>query len=105
MVVKRERIHDMAKSTFLGRFKVIDMGVRIVVKNNKKTAISLTLKDQIPISSDEEIEITAVKISKAHHNTKTGELTWNENLASGETKVYEIRYSVKYPKNKKLANF
>jgi uncharacterized protein (TIGR02231 family) len=105
VIIKRERINDMTKRSFIGRFKTVEMGIRLTVKNNKSIPISINVKDQVPISSDEEIEITVTEISKAQHNETTGELSWDENLEAAESKTYEIRYSVKYPKNKKLFNF
>lgn len=105
VVISRERINDMTKRSFIGRFKTVDMGIRISVKNNKKVPISISIKDQVPITSDEEIEITVVDISKAEHNETTGTLSWDETIQAGENKVFEIHYTVKYPKNKRLANF
>lgn len=105
IVIKRERIQDVSKSSVLGRFTHVEMGVRVIVKNNKKTSVSLVLKDQIPVSSTDEIEVTMEEISKAKHLPTTGELEWIEALKPGETKTYVIRYQVKYPRGRKLANF
>lgn len=105
VVVKRERITDVTSRSFIGRFKTVEMGVQLQVRNNKNVPINLTLKDQVPISSDTDIEIKIHEISNAEHAKNTGELSWDLPLAPSESKTIIIKYSVKYPKNRRLANF
>lgn len=105
VVVKRERIIDVTSRSFIGRFKTVEMGIQIQVRNNKSVPVKLTLKDQVPISSNSDIDIKVNEISNATHAKDTGELSWDLALAPGERKTITIKYSVKYPKNKRLANF
>lgn len=105
VVIKRERINDVTNRSFIGRFKTVEMGVQIVVKNNKSVPISITVEDQVPISSNSDIEVSVNEISDGKINAKTGTVSWDLKLAPKETKTLIIRYEVKYPKNKKLANF
>ncbi|MBU7569449.1 MAG: DUF4139 domain-containing protein, partial [Flavobacterium sp.] len=74
------------------------------VRNNKKEAIQLTLKDQYPLSSDKEIEIELKQSDNAKVNAETGILTWDLNLKPNETRKIRISYTVKYPKNKIIDN-
>jgi len=74
------------------------------VKNTKSQAISMTLNDQVPISTRKEIEVDVTEVSGARHDKKTGKLSWNVNLSPGDTKSYRIVYSVKYPKHKNIPN-
>ena len=105
IVAKREKIKDISRNAILGGKKTIDMGIQITVKNNKGKDIELILEDQVPITSDEKIEITIKDVSKAKKDEATGKLTWKYTLKAGETKVQKIRYEVKHPKNKPLYNF
>lgn len=105
VVVKRERITDVTSRSFIGRFKTVEMGIQIQIRNNKRVPIQLTLKDQVPIASNSDIEIKVNEISNAAHSKDTGELSWDFALAPGERKTIIIKYSVKYPKNRRLANF
>jgi len=89
----------------LGGKKKVDMGIQITVKNKKKLEVQLMLEDQVPISSDESIEVSVKEISGAIKETETGKLTWRESIPSGDTKVFKIKYEVKYPKSKPLYNF
>ena len=50
----------------------------------------------------EEIELEVQKISGAKHNKETGEIKWEFSLDPGDKKDFELKYSVKYPKNKIL---
>ena len=105
IVIEREKIKDVSKNAMLGGKKKVDMGIQITVKNKKSLDIDLMLEDQVPITSDESIEISVKDVSGAKMEEETGKLTWKESIPKGETKVYKIKYEVKYPKSKPLSNF
>lgn len=102
--VKREKVVDKFETKFISSNKEQTFTYEITVKNNKKEAIDLKLKDQYPLSSDDKIQIELLESSKAEINTETGILTWNTNLKAGETKKFRISYKVKYPKNEIISN-
>jgi len=62
----------------------------------------MLIYDQVPISTLEEIKVDIVEISKANHNLETGEIKWDFSIAPNESKNFELKYTVKYPKNKNL---
>ena len=64
----------------------------------------ISIEDQIPLSSNKEIEIEIEDISGAHYNKDSGKLVWDLEIAGGATKKLKLVYSVKYPKDKKIAN-
>jgi uncharacterized protein (TIGR02231 family) len=105
IVAKREKIKDVSRNVMLGGKKKVAMGIQITVKNNKGKDIELILEDQVPITSDEKIEISIKDISRAKQEESTGKLTWRYTLKAGETKIHKIKYEVKHPKNKPLSNF
>ncbi len=100
VVVKREKLVDYSSSKLIGTNKLQTIAYELTVKNNKKDAISLILKDQYPISSNKEIEVELVESSDATDNKEIGVLTWKMQLAPGESKKVRISYSAKYPKGK-----
>ena len=102
--VKREKVLDKSETKFISSNKEQSFTYEITVKNNKKEAIDLKLKDQYPLSSDDKIQIELLESSKAEINTETGILTWNTNLKAGESKKFRISYKVKYPKNEIISN-
>jgi uncharacterized protein (TIGR02231 family) len=74
----------------------------ITVKNNKKQAIELSLKDQYPISRDKQIEVTLKEDGGATVDPETGFMNWEIKLAPGESKKVRFSYQVKYPKDKQI---
>lgn len=104
IAIKREKIADKSGTKFLSGYKEQTFTYDITVKNNKKEAIEMLLKDQYPISTDKEITIELLDNGKAKVNPETGILTWDVKLGAGETKKYRISYKVKYPKDKFIDN-
>ncbi|MES2485584.1 MAG: DUF4139 domain-containing protein, partial [Bacteroidota bacterium] len=102
--VTREKIVDKSGTKFLSASKEQTFTYEVTVRNNKKDAIEITVKDQYPLSSDKEIEIELLQSDKAKVNAETGILTWQMKLAPGETKKVRISYRVKYPKDKVIDN-
>lgn len=102
VVVKREKLMDFSSVKFLGSNKKQIFTYDITVKNNKKEAINILVKDQYPLSQNKEIEVELLESGGVAINTETGVLNWQLHLASGESKKLRISYSVKYPKDKIL---
>ncbi|GGA87587.1 DUF4139 domain-containing protein [Puia dinghuensis] len=102
IVVKREKLVDYSSVKFLGSSKKQVYTFLITVRNNKKEKARMILKDQYPLSTDKDIETELLDSSGAVVNPDTGILTWNLELAPGESRSYRISYSVKYPKDKVL---
>ena len=104
IAVNREKIADKSGTKFFSSYKEQTFTYEITVKNNKKEAIEMLLKDQYPISTDKEITIELTDNGKAKVNAETGILTWDIKLSAGESKKYRITYKVKYPKDKVISN-
>jgi uncharacterized protein (TIGR02231 family) len=100
VVVTREKLMDFSSVKFLGSNKKQIFTYEITVKNNKKDAIDISIKDQYPISQNKEIEVELLESKEATVNTETGEVNWNLKLAADEVKKIRISYSIKYPKDK-----
>ena len=65
----------------------------------------MVLKDQYPISTQKNIEVELISKDTTPwtaNKEDMGVITWEEELKPGETKVYQISYSVKYPKGSNL---
>lgn len=102
--IKREKVVDKSGVKFLSSKKEQTFTYDITIRNNKKEAVQLLLKDQYPLSSDKEIEIELKESDGAKINTETGILTWDLNLKPNETKKIRISYKVKYPKDRIIDN-
>ena len=102
--IKREKVVDKSGTKFLSSKKEQTFTYDITLRNNKKDAAQMLLKDQYPISTDKEIEIELKDKDGAKVNTETGILTWELDLKPNETRKIRISYVVKYPKDKIISN-
>ena len=104
VAIKREKVVDKSGTKFLSSKKEQTFTYDITIRNNKKEAINLLLKDQYPLSTDKEIEVELIQNDNAKINTETGVLTWQLELKAGESKKIRISYKVRYPKDQTIGN-
>lgn len=97
VAITREKIKDYCETKDLGTNSKKTIGYEIVVRNNKKTSIQMNLQDQLPISTNEQIEVKVIDINDATHEKETGFLDWDFELKPGENRKFYIKYEVKYP--------
>ena len=100
IVITRTRMKDFTSKQFIGAQKKDTRSFEISVRNTKKQAIQLTLEDQVPVSTNKDIEVETLDISGGQQNMNTGKITWKLNMAPAEQKKLKLAYSVKYPKDK-----
>lgn len=102
IVVSRTMINDKSGTKTLSSRKVQDFVYEISVRNNKKEAISLIVEDQIPVSSNADIEITLTDKANANVDAEKGKLNWELNIKPNESKKIRFGYQVKSAKDKNL---
>jgi len=103
IIVTKEKQEDFSSTKFIGTNKKQVFSYLIKIRNTKKEAVELTLKDQYPLSMASDIEIELLDHSGAEINKETAILTWQLKLAPNETKTIKLSYSVKAPKNKPVS--
>src|SRR5690554_1240812 len=101
---KREKIAEKSGTRFLSNYKEQTFTYDITIRNNKKEAIEMILKDQYPLSTDKDVTIELLDRSKADVNEETGILAWELKLKPNETQKFRISYKVRYPKDKVIGN-
>ena len=99
--VKRER-RDFGASQWLGAYRQETFDFSIGIRNNKTVPIEVKLLDQIPISTDKQIEISLLKKDNAAYNEAKGELEWKVRCPPGNTETRSFSYRVKFPKDEIL---
>ena len=104
IAIQRDKVVDKSGTRFLSGKKEQTFTYDITIRNNKKEAAQLLLKDQYPLSTDKEIEVELVESDRAKINSETGILSWNLDLKPNETKKIRISYKVKYPKDRVIPN-
>ena len=104
IAVKREKISEQSGVKTLGTTKKQTFVYELTVKNGKPDNIELLLKDQIPVSTDNAVEVELISSDHASLNPDNGVLTWRLNLKPGEIRKVKFSYSVKYPKGRIINN-
>jgi uncharacterized protein (TIGR02231 family) len=104
VAVKREKLKEFSSKSLFGNDAKQEFAYQLTVRNNQNRAARMVLKDQYPISSNKEITVELSKESTPFTFNKedTGVVTWEYDMQPGETKVFKLVYSVKYPKGKEL---
>jgi uncharacterized protein (TIGR02231 family) len=102
ILVKREKRQDFTSKKVIGTNKTETYSFLITIRNNKPSQIKITLKDQIPISSNSGITVEATELTGGKHDTQTGEIRWDLEIKPQETRQIILTYSVKYPKDKNV---
>lgn len=100
--VNREKVKDFTTKQFIGSKKEETRSWLTTVKNNKNQPISMIILDQAPVSTLEEIEVQIQELSAGKHDKETGEVKWEFSLEPSAKKEFTLKYSVKYPKDRKL---
>ncbi len=98
--IKREKLVDFSSVKFLGSNKLQKFTYEITLKNNKSETVNLLLKDQFPLSTNKDIEVTLVDAGDAEVNNEIGVLNWKLTLAPNEIRKVKFAYAIKYPKDK-----
>ncbi|WP_074987946.1 DUF4139 domain-containing protein [Rufibacter ruber] len=103
VVVQRERMKDYQKRSTLGSNIKEQVGYEISLRNTKAQPVTITVEDQIPLSTTSEIEVEDIETNGGTLNKETGKVTWQLSLKPNETVKRTLRYVVKYPKNRQLS--
>jgi uncharacterized protein (TIGR02231 family) len=98
IVVKRERVYANTEKAFLGSDRIDSYTWKIDIRNTKPTAVNITLKDQIPVSQNEEVTVKIENLGDAQLDVTTGILTWRLSLKPQESSSKHFSYKVRYPK-------
>jgi uncharacterized protein (TIGR02231 family) len=100
IAIERTRIKDYSEVKTLNNHKRETLALQIKVRNSRSKEISLLLEDQVPISSNNEIEVELKETTGGIFDEQTGKLSWQFNIKPEETVVKKLTYSVKYPKDR-----
>ncbi len=100
VIVKRERLNEFSSKRFIGSNIRELVTYRITVRNTKPEAVRLTLEDQVPVSQNSDIEVNVEEVSGAKRDQETGKLSWQVDLKPNESRTFDIRFEIKYPKGK-----
>jgi uncharacterized protein (TIGR02231 family) len=100
ILVKREKRKDFTSKKVIGANKTDTFSFLLTIRNNKSNMIKITLNDQIPVSSNSDINVDPIELSGGKIDRQSGEIKWEFEIKPQETKQVILTYSVKYPKDK-----
>lgn len=101
--VSRKLLKEMSAKKFLGSNKSESREYEITLLNTKKTPVVVIAQDQIPISTNKEIDVEDVSATEGKIEKETGLVTWNVSLQPGQEKKFKLGYTVKYPKDRMIS--
>lgn len=100
--IKRESLKNFARRNVVGSTMKEQRIWEITLKNNKPYSISIDIEDQLPISKLSDIKVEQTEAEGAEIDEATGEVKWNLKMNPGESKKLTLKYTVKYPKDRRL---
>jgi uncharacterized protein (TIGR02231 family) len=103
IVVMRQKLKDFTSKKLIGTSRKESYAYEISIRNTKNEPVQIKVEDQIPVSSNSQIEVTVLDVGGANHKKDTGKLLWEMNLQPNETKKVVYKFEVKYPKDKSIA--
>ncbi len=105
IIVDRVKIREMSSKSFFGATKKESNTFEITVKNTGNEPIELFLEDQIPVTTDKEIEIKGMVYDGGSLNPETGKLVWKLNLKAQENIKVRFSFDISYPSGKKISPY
>lgn len=100
--VTRNELKDFTSKKMIGSNQTEVYAYEIEVRNNKSSAVTIEILDQIPVSKQKDIQVELQEDGGATYNEELGKLEWNIELAPNQSKKIKFVYSVKYPKDKSI---
>src|SRR5690554_139418 len=100
--IKREKLTEYSENQFIGAHRKETLAFQLTLRNNKTYPVEVVVYDQLPISTNKDIQVEGLDLSGASLDADSGKLTWKVALKANETKEIILKYSVRYPKDKKV---
>lgn len=100
--IERTKENDYSSRRAIGSNQTQTTGWKYVVRNTRSEPVVLTLADQLPVSRNSAITVTAEELSGGQLDKESGIVTWKMELRPGEQRELKLRYAVKYPKGRAL---
>ena len=100
--IMRNQLKDYTSSKLIGSNKKETYAYEIEIRNNKSYGVTIEILDQVPVSSNKEIQVEINDLDGATYNAEIGKLEWNLQIAANQSKKVKFIYTVKYPKDKTI---
>ena len=102
IIIKREEVKDKTGQKFLSSTAERTLTYDLQLKNSKREPIKLEVRDRYPLTTNDAVHVELLQSSGATVDSEKGYMSWEVELASGESKSLRVSYKVKYPKGKTI---
>lgn len=102
ILISRSERKRFVTDQLIGKHQSVTWEWTIECRNTKNQPVDMVINDQLPVSTHEDIEVEPLELSGARYNKEKGYLEWKTTLAPGERVTKKVRFSIKYPKDKKI---
>jgi len=96
--ITRKKIEDETIDKLLGKNKTRNITIEIAIKNTNSTTASIDIKDQIPVSKNDNIKVKKIALDGGRLNENTGIITWRLDLKPNQGKIIKFTYEVTHDK-------
>jgi hypothetical protein len=100
--IERTKVKDKSSNKVFGSRQKYDATWEIKIRNNGGALIPIIVKDQFPISTNNDIKVKRNDLENGELNEETGIITWKLSLPVGNSQIYQFGYSVDYEKGRVL---
>lgn len=100
--IDRTKVKDKSSNKIIGSRQKYEAVWEIKIRNNGGADIPLIVKDQFPISTNNDIKVKKNELESGELNEETGIITWKFNIPTGQNKAVQFGYSVDYEKGRVL---
>lgn len=96
--VDRKELEDRTSRKVLGSDRKQTLTYEITVKNTTTAPIHLVLRDQIPVSMDDQIKVQVLERSNGELDQPEGIVSWPMDLQPGASNTVKLSYEIQHPK-------
>jgi uncharacterized protein (TIGR02231 family) len=103
--IQRTLLKDFSSKSLTGSMRKDLNTWEISVRNTLKENIQILIEDQIPVSTNKEIEVKILNNGNAQLDETTGKIRWQMLLENEKSLTLRFSYEVKYPKDKLITPY
>jgi uncharacterized protein (TIGR02231 family) len=100
VLLERKLVEEMTSKKLIGSERKETSTYEITVRNNGKTALTIDILDQVPVSQNSEFKVSVLELSKGSLNEVDGTVTWRAQIPAGGTMKYLLSSAIQYPKGR-----
>lgn len=102
VVVSRTKAVDFSERALLGTRVEETVAYTIELRNTKASPVAIEVRDQVPVSTNEQISVRHAIDDGGRLEESTGLVTWRLTLPPRTTETLNFRYTVRYPSGRRV---